>query len=768
MSFLKRFFKSKAVERNSKQAPRMPVLISDALWLLACLGVVYFSLCLASFSIDDPAWSRSTTPLEIHNLGGMFGAILSDILYYIAGLSCWWIIFAGLIWLIKNFRPLNTSPTHQYSISLGSAGLLLLLCTSPTLEFLLWSEQLNNLPVGAGGIIGSNFAHFFQQVLGSTGTVLTSIIILIVAISLLIQVSWLDLIEKLGAQIEWIWLKLSNKTPSAKDTESKITSKVKRLIKAGGTPKSEPIDVSPLPTKKSVSKSITSTIAQASLFDDASTSISPQSHGAHLPSISLLQTASTQEAIIDQNYLQETAELIETKLSEFGISVNVVSATSGPVITRYEIQPAQGVKGTQIVNLARDLARALSLQSIRIVETIEGKTSMGVELPNQTRQTVYLSDIFNASIFTKSTSKLTLAIGKDIAGVPVVADLAKMPHLLVAGTTGSGKSVAINTMILSILYKATPEDVRLIMVDPKMLELSIYEGIPHLLAPVVTDMKHAANALNWCVKEMDKRYRLLSHIGVRNLSGFNTKIQQAQASGSAITNPFSLTPETAEPLSTLPQIVVIIDELADLMMLEGKKVEGLIARIAQKARAAGIHLILATQRPSVDVITGLIKANIPTRIAFQVSSKIDSRTILDQMGAESLLGLGDMLFLPPGTSAPTRIHGAFVGDDEIHKIVNFLKSQSPPQYVDDILMDETSNDLNSSSNQSYASEDELFDSAVQFILETRKTSISSLQRHLRIGYNRAANLMDAIEAAGIVSPAELGGSRRILANKPEE
>lgn len=767
MSFFKRFFKPKAVEKNAKQAPRMPVLISDALWLLACLVIVYFALCLASFSIDDPAWSRSTTPSVIHNLGGMFGAIFSDILYYIAGLSCWWIMFAGLVWLIKNFRPLSTSSPHQYSPLLGAVGLLLLLLTSPTLEFLLWPEQLNNLPVGAGGIIGSNFAYFFQQALGSTGTVLTSIIILIVAISLLIQVSWLDLIEKLGAQIEWVWLKLNNKVPSIKNTDNKITSKVKRLIKVG-VPKPEPMNASPQPTKKTASKNIASTTAQTSLFDEPSASISSELHPAHLPSASLLQSASNQETAIDQSYLQETAERIETKLSEFGISVSVVSATSGPVITRYEIQPAQGVKGTQIVNLARDLARALSLQSIRIVETIEGKTSMGVELPNQTRRTVYLSDIFNANIFTKSTSKLTLAIGKDIAGVPVVADLAKMPHLLVAGTTGSGKSVAINTMILSILYKATPEEVRLIMVDPKMLELSIYEGIPHLLAPVVTDMKHAANALNWCVKEMDKRYRLLSHIGVRNLSGFNTKVQQAQALGNPITNPFSLTPETAEPLVTLPQIVVIIDELADLMMLEGKKVEGLIARIAQKARAAGIHLILATQRPSVDVITGLIKANIPTRIAFQVSSKIDSRTILDQMGAESLLGLGDMLFLPPGTSAPTRIHGAFVGDDEIHKVVNFLKSQPPPQYEDDILMDEASSDLNGSSNQSYAADDELFDSAVQFILETRKTSISSLQRHLRIGYNRAANLMDAIEVAGIVSPAELGGSRRILAHKPEE
>lgn len=764
MSLLKRFFKSKAVEKNTKQTARLPVLISDALWLLACLIVIYFALCLASFSIDDPAWSRSTTPTEIYNLGGTFGAIFSDILYYIAGLSCWWIMFAALVWLIKNFRPLNTASPQEYSLPLAFLGLLLLLFASPTLEYLLWAEQLSNLPVGAGGIIGSSFAQFFQHMLGQTGTVLSSIFIIIIALSLLIQVSWLDLIEKLGAQLEWLWFKLNNKNTLSKNDENKITNKVKRLIKTS-TPKQETVDV---PVQKKAPQKNTTEVNQASLFDEPSNAHATEQHSAFLPSVSLLQAAPIQEAVIDQAYLQETAERIETKLSEFGISVNVVSATSGPVITRYEIQPAQGVKGTQIVNLARDLARSLSLQSVRIVETIAGKTSMGIELPNQSRQTVFLSDIFKANVFTKSTSKLTLAIGKDIAGVPVVADLVKMPHLLVAGTTGSGKSVAINTMILSILYKATPDEVRLIMVDPKMLELSIYEGIPHLLAPVVTDMKHAANALSWCVKEMDKRYRLMSHIGVRNLSGFNTKILDAKASGSPITNPFSLTPETAEPLATLPQIVVIIDELADLMMLEGKKVEGLIARIAQKARAAGIHLILATQRPSVDVITGLIKANIPTRIAFQVSSKIDSRTILDQMGAESLLGLGDMLFLPPGTSSPTRIHGAFVGDEEIHQIVAFLKSQSPPQYVDDILMDESSANLDSLSAHNYAADDELFDTAVQFILETRKTSISSLQRHLRIGYNRATNLMDAIEAAGIISPPELGGSRKILAHKPEE
>ena len=468
--------------------------------------------------------------------------------------------------------------------------------------------------------------------------------------------------------------------------------------------------------------------------------------------------------------LQETAQLIETKLAEFGVSVQVVSATTGPVITRYEIEPATGVKGSQIVNLAKDLARALSLQSVRVVETIAGKNTMGIELPNESRQDVAFRELLQANVFDSAKSKLTLAMGKDIAGVPVVADLGKMPHVLVAGTTGSGKSVAINTMILSMLYKATAEEVRLIMVDPKMLELSVYEGIPHLLAPVVTDMKQAANALNWCVAEMERRYRLLAHVGVRQLAGFNDKIQAAREADKPLFNPFSLTPDEPEALEKLPHIVVIIDELADLMMVEGKKVEQQIARLAQKARAAGIHLILATQRPSVDVITGLIKANIPTRIAFQVSSKIDSRTILDQGGAENLLGKGDMLFLPPGTAEPTRLHGAFVRDEDVHQVVEFLKAQAPAQYIEGLLSGEAGLDLEAGEGAAGGAEkhDELFDQAVEFILNSRKTSISSLQRHLRIGYNRAANLMEELERSGIVSAPELGGSRQILAKRAAE
>ena len=458
---------------------------------------------------------------------------------------------------------------------------------------------------------------------------------------------------------------------------------------------------------------------------------------------------------------------IEEKLAEFKVKVKVVDSYSGPVITRYEIEPDVGVRGNSVMNLEKDLARSLGVASIRVVETIPGKTCMGLELPNPKRQMIRLSEIFNSPAFAESKSKLTLALGQDITGQPVVTDLGKAPHLLVAGTTGSGKSVGVNAMILSMLFKATPEDVRMIMIDPKMLELSIYEGIPHLLAPVVTDMKLAANALNWCVNEMEKRYRLMSHVGVRNLAGFNQKIMEVAAQGIKIANPFSLTPDNPEPLEKLPFIVVVVDEFADLMMTAGKKIEELIARLAQKARAAGIHLILATQRPSVDVITGLIKANIPTRIAFQVSSKIDSRTILDQMGAENLLGQGDMLFLPPGTGYPQRVHGAFASDDEVHRVVEYLKQFGEPDYIDDILMSGTTDDLPGISRSSDGEVDPMYDEAVSVVLKTRKASISGIQRQLRIGYNRAARLIDQMEADGIVSPAETNGNRTVLAQSSE-
>jgi S-DNA-T family DNA segregation ATPase FtsK/SpoIIIE len=483
-----------------------------------------------------------------------------------------------------------------------------------------------------------------------------------------------------------------------------------------------------------------------------------------LPGLDLLAPCTAISVDISTSELAETGELIEQRLKEFKVPVSVLGASAGPVITRYEIEPAIGVRGAQIVALMKDLSRALAVTSVRVVETIPGKTCMGLELPNVRRQMIQLSEILASDAYLASRSVLTLAMGKDITGAPVVTDLAKAPHMLVAGTTGSGKSVAINAMIVSLLYKATPEDVRMIMIDPKMLELSVYDGIPHLLAPVVTDMKLAANALTWCVAEMEKRYRLMSALGVRNLAGFNQKIRDGKAAEKYVTNPFSLTPDAPEPLSTLPTVVVIIDELADLMMVAGKKIEELIARLAQKARAAGIHLILATQRPSVDVITGLIKANIPTRVAFQVSSKIDSRTVLDQMGAETLLGHGDMLFLPPGSGYPQRVHGAFVSDEEVHRVVDYLKQFGEPDYEEAILAGEPveeatpdqAGDLNSGES------DPLYDEAVAWVIRSRRASISSVQRQLRIGYNRAARLVEDMERAGILSSMATNGSREVL------
>ena len=493
----------------------------------------------------------------------------------------------------------------------------------------------------------------------------------------------------------------------------------------------------------------------------------PPAYGDYaLPPLSLLMPADdNSEVAVSEESMMERGIVIEEKLAEFKVKVRVVDAYAGPVITRYEVEPDVGVRGNQVVNLVKDLSRALGLASIRVVETIPGKTCMGLELPNPRREMIRLSEILSDGVFQRPDSRLTLALGKDITGQPVTMNLGKAPHLLVAGTTGSGKSVGVNAMILSLLYKATPEEVRFIMIDPKMLELSVYNDIPHLLAPVVTDMKLAANALNWCVAEMEKRYRLMSALGVRNLDGFNQKLRRAEAAGRRIVNPFTLTPDDPEPLSPLPFIVVVVDEFADLMMVAGKKIEELIARLAQKARAAGIHLILATQRPSVDVITGLIKANIPTRVAFQVSSKVDSRTILDQMGAESLLGQGDMLYLPPGTGYPQRVHGAFVADEEVHAVVEYLKQFGEPDYIDDLLTGGAEAEdagAAAASGGRGSEEDPLYDEAVAIVLKTRKASISSVQRQLRIGYNRAARLIEQMEEAGMVSSMETNGNRTVL------
>lgn len=769
---------AKELQKNEEKKARpehVVNLINDALWLFGLVITIYLAISLASFSMDDPAWSRSVPKShDVANLGGLFGSYLSDVGYYLFGLSFWWWIVASCVFLYKNFRPMKKQENHKpYNHGVAALALFLLLVCSPIIEHFLFDNALSeSLPVGAGGLVGLLAGSGLAWLLGKSGSLLIMLVMLLLSISLLAQVSWLEVMAKSGSHVGGLFGSLMKKLSQFKNKKEDVsaealeTQNTRRMVKEAKTITATP--VAPLAGSSSNRKTVAVSVApppkiQTSLFDDTE----PKNNGEyHKPNMNLLRMPSEEPVAVNPDELQQTAELIEAKLAEFGIGVQVVSATSGPVITRYEIEPAQGVKGSQIVALSKDLARSMSLQAVRIVETIAGKNTMGIELPNEKRQDVMLSEILSSPIFTDAKSKLTVALGKDIAGTPVVGDLAKMPHLLVAGMTGSGKSIGVNGMIMSMLFKATPDEVRFIMIDPKMLELSIYDGIPHLLCPVVTDMREAGQALNWCVAEMEKRYRLLSHAGVRNLDGFNQKVEQAKAAGKPLLNPFSLNPDDPEPLEKLPLIVVVIDELADLMMTERKSVEQQIARLAQKARAAGIHMIVATQRPSVDVVTGLIKANIPTRMAFTVQSKIDSRTILDQMGADELLKYGDSLFLQPGSAEPTRLQGAFVSDDEVHQVVNFVKEQAPTNYVEGLLSGEaaieTTNIVNPNANS-----DELFDQAVAFVLESRKTSISALQRQLRIGYNRAANLIDALENAGVLSPADINGSRRILAQKDQ-
>ena len=771
---------AKALQKNEEKKARpehVVNLINDALWLFGLMVTVFIAISLASFKMTDPAWSRSVPKSDdIANFGGLFGAYVSDVGYYLFGLSFWWWIAASCVFLYKNFRPLQKRENYKsYNHGVAALALFLLLVCSPILEYFTLQNTLDEtLPVGAGGLVGALAGSGLAWLLGKSGSLLIMCVMLLLSVSLLAQVSWLEVMAKTGRNTEslfsGIWGRLKKALGRRKDdgstAEALETENTRRMVKEAKNITATP--VAPLAGSTSNRKSVAVSVApppkiQASLFEDNE----PQQTGEyHKPGMNLLRLPNGEPVSINPAELERTAELIESKLAEFGIGVQVVSATSGPVITRYEIEPAQGIKGSQIVALSKDLARSMSLQSVRIVETIAGKNTMGIELPNEKLQDVMLSEILSSPVFTEAKSKLTVALGKDISGTPVVGDLAKMPHLLVAGMTGSGKSVGVNGMIMSMLFKATPDEVRFIMIDPKMLELSIYDGIPHLLCPVVTDMREAGQALNWCVAEMEKRYRLLSHAGVRNLEGFNQKVEAAKASGKPMPNPFSLNPDDPEPLEKLPMIVVVIDELADLMMTERKAVEQQIARLAQKARAAGIHMIVATQRPSVDVVTGLIKANIPTRMAFTVQSKIDSRTILDQMGADELLKYGDSLFLQPGSAEPTRLQGAFVSDDEVHQVVNYVKSQASADYVEGLLSGEAALETTNIVNPN-AGSDELFDQAVAYILESKKTSISSLQRQLRIGYNRAANLMEALENAGVVSPADINGSRRILAQKDQ-
>jgi S-DNA-T family DNA segregation ATPase FtsK/SpoIIIE len=747
---------------SNPASARATRLLAEAALIVGALVVLALATFLATYDRGDPGFSHVSAATTIHNAGGRVGAYVADLLLLIFGLSAWIWVAAGLAWVIRGFRRLHAPYADQGLPDWAQAlGLALLVSSATALEALRLQGLSGMLPNASGGIIGGLIGLPLASVLGHTAASVLLIVLVAIGASLFFDFSWLAVAERVGAFFEGIVQRMREKREAEEDRA--IGEAAARVREAAIIEERERLEEAPpvhieRPAARVAPSERKQKERQVPLFAEMGES--------KLPALDLLDEPPPAVDTVPTETLEFTSRLIEKKLKDFGVEVAVVAAYPGPVITRYEIEPATGVKGVQIVNLAKDLARALSLVSIRVVETIPGKNLMGLELPNPKRQTVRLSEILGSQVYNENHSLITLGLGKDIGGKPMVVDLARMPHLLVAGTTGSGKSVGINAMILSILYKADPSQVRLILVDPKMLELSVYEGIPHLLAPVVTDMREAGHALNWCVHEMDRRYKLMSKLGVRSLSGFNQKLAEAQSRGEKVPNPFSLTPEDPEPLAPLPLIVVVIDELADLMMVTGKKVEELIARIAQKARAAGIHLILATQRPSVDVITGLIKANIPARISFQVSSRVDSRTILDQQGAEALLGQGDMLYLAAGTGLPIRVHGAFVSDQEVHRVVEDLKRRGPTQYVEGIL-DAPEAALEAEAGAAGAGAgggeaDPLYDQAVEIVLKNRRASISLVQRHLRIGYNRAARLLEDMEKAGLVSPMQGNGNREII------
>jgi S-DNA-T family DNA segregation ATPase FtsK/SpoIIIE len=740
--------------------PKIAALLRESWWLALVAIALYLLLVLVTYDRADPSWSHSASTSTIRNAGGVVGAYVADLMLYLFGVSAfWWIVLCGALvaWGFRRIEDVPESDRRSYAVILG--GFLVLLLASSGIESVRMHTLTATLPLAPGGVMGAVVGGGIAKAFGFTGGTLILLIVFAAGLSLFTGVSWLFVIERVGEWAQRGFALVASKWTERQDRHAGEQAVIERDGIVEVTKKKlvihEPVRIEP-PRPEIQKSQRAEREKQVPLFENLPDSL--------LPPLGVLDAPEKHIEVMSADTLEFTSRLIEKKLLDFGVEVKVVAAYPGPVITRYEIEPAVGVKGSQVINLVRDLARALSVVSIRVVETIPGKSCMGLEIPNPRRETVRLAEILSSQVYADMASPLTLALGKDISGNPIVADLARMPHLLVAGTTGSGKSVAINAMILSLLYKAPPSQVRLILVDPKMLELSVYEGIPHLLAPVVTDMRHAANALNWCVAEMERRYKIMSSLGVRNLAGFNQKIRDAEKAKTPIPNPLTSTPDLVDPLHEMALIVVVIDELADLMMVVGKKVEELIARLAQKARAAGIHLILATQRPSVDVITGLIKANIPTRIAFQVSAKVDSRTILDQMGAEALLGQGDMLFLPPGVGLTQRIHGAYVADHEVHKVVDYLKTLAKPQYVDSILegpaADEEGGDLLEGGND--AESDVLYDQAVAIVLKTRRASISLVQRHLRIGYNRAARLIEQMERAGMVSAMQTNGNREVL------
>ncbi|MET0936069.1 MAG: DNA translocase FtsK 4TM domain-containing protein [Luteibacter sp.] len=735
---------------------------------------LYLLVCLLSYNDQDPSWGHMGVAERATNFGGSIGANIANLLRYIFGLVSYCFPLLLLALGIQVLRARGERNVAPWEPSLRLIGFVFFFITGPALVYLNVDSPV--LPEGPGGIVGKWVGHGLHSALGDKGAPLLLLAVFLIAVTLATGLSWFKLMDITGQGVVRLGGWFGGKLRRAPDVMAARTARAEREVvkkaEAVKQAKREPVRIeTPVPM---VVKSDRATREnQIPLFTGASID-------GELPPLSLLDEAPPQGPGYSEETLEVLSRQVELKLKDFRIEARVVGVYPGPVITRFELEPAAGVRGSQVSSLDKDIARGLSVVSVRVVDVIPGKNVIGLEIPNTKKQIVYLSEILRSEKYDQMKSPLALALGKDIGGKAVVTDLAKMPHLLVAGTTGSGKSVAVNAMVLSLLYKASAKDVRMIMIDPKMLELSVYEGIPHLLAPVVTDMKEAANALRWCVAEMERRYKLMAAVGVRNLGGFNKKVKDAENSGQPLLDPlFRANPDMpsmkAEPLEPLPHIVIIIDEFADMMMIVGKKVEELIARLAQKARAAGVHLILATQRPSVDVITGLIKANIPTRIAFQVSSKIDSRTILDQSGAEALLGHGDMLYLPPGTATPERVHGAFVDDHEVHNVVEWLRAQGAPNYIEGVLEETQStsdgkiiNDagLPQDADGDSDSDNALYDRAVRVVTETRRASISGVQRHLRIGYNRAARLVEQMEQDGIVSAPQHNGNREVLAPPP--
>jgi S-DNA-T family DNA segregation ATPase FtsK/SpoIIIE len=746
--------------------PRIRGLRESAFWILAGLSLILL-LALTSYSPVDPAFSVAGGDSEVSNRMGPAGAWFADIAFLMFGQTAYLFPVLVLVAGVFLFRQ-QQLPEHGPMLW-RAAGFVLTLATSSGLATLHFEP--GQMRETAGGILGQLVGRTLVQGLGLLGATVLLLVLWLAAVSLATGVSWVAVMDRVGravyvALIEVnVWLNEARiwlEGRRAKQQRQELVSKVRARPKASAPriePTLEKVEVSARVERERERE------RQVPLFEPPAST--------ELPSMSLLDDPPPKEGGYSPEALEAMSRLVELKLSDFGVEAEVVAVHPGPVVTRFELKPAAGVKSSQISNLAKDLARSLATVSVRVVEIIPGKPYVGLEIPNEVRELVALGEIVKSQAYDDLKSPLTLALGKDIGGQPVCADLARMPHLLIAGTTGSGKSVALNAMVLSLLYKSTPEHVRLIMIDPKMLELSVYEGIPHLLAPVVTDMKQAANALRWCVAEMERRYALMAGLGVRHLSSYNRKVSEAIANGRPLTDPTfkpEVEGEQAPELQCMPFIVVIIDELADMMMMVGKKVEELIARLAQKARASGIHMIVATQRPSVDVITGLIKANIPCRIAFQVSAKVDSRTILDQIGAEHLLGHGDMLYLPSGTSTPIRVHGAFVSDNEVHSVVKALRAMGSPSYIEDVL-DGPAGDVPglepaAPTGELDGEQDPLYDQAVRIVTETRKASISGIQRRLKIGYNRAARMVETMEEAGIVGSLQTNGFREVLAPPP--